>query len=558
MELYKYNSKNIQRNYHYFSNYKRNYDKMNNKEGCHHRINVHSNHTTGQKIDVTHKSDIFRIKNELYASKCSDLENNNVLDSTHHITTIMSSNSFSTAPVTRNLFIDHAPSSYMAFHTFPKTHKAKRKMFRAQNNESSLILEPISFPISDQNEKDKKEKQRRNSFNSNDYEFNKSSNTTIEIGSDYFKKQFVHAPTMSIFHRRILRTNHSKYLCLCFIALCTYLSVSNFYLDKSHLYNNSGIGISNEMQDSNQIKVDETAKNIYKVYPRIIFDTYSIPPEKIESHESIRIPVDESKSLKQKGGTEELDIIQHQNQYSEGQDDYNLSSNVDKTQGFNSNNEESVFDTITNDTYTVGARISNWDKDCVIKRPWQSNFYPTCNIMHEFDITTGILPNRDNDALVTNQFQMISTGGSIRLTWKLDLASSYSKILNRNNEAYPNEYVLKMLRIDREFNKHTFESNRIDSIAMERLSKSPHVMNEYSFCGQSVITEFAHGHSNSLAKRKKLTSMNRLVIAKDLLEGLSHIHGIDYFNGENATLVHNDINPSNIGKIIFSCHIHSP
>ena len=173
---------------------------------------------------------------------------------------------------------------------------------------------------------------------------------------------------------------------------------------------------------------------------------------------------------------------------------------------------------------------SNWDKDCVLKTKWQSTFYPTCNSMHEIN-------------LISSQTDLISSGGSWRLTWKFMIPPPLSQLFKDSTDTF----VLKMLRIDREFNAISFEHNRIDSIALERLTSSPHVLNQYSFCGQSVITDFAAGNSNSLIKQKRLQPMDRLYLAKNLLEGLAHIHGIDYPDGNNATLIHNDINPANIG-----------
>ena len=43
------------------------------------------------------------------------------------------------------------------------------------------------------------------------------------------------------------------------------------------------------------------------------------------------------------------------------------------------------------------------------------------------------------------------------------------------------------------FEEDYFEHNRVDAVAMERLTSSPNVVNIFGFCGHSVMTEFADG-----------------------------------------------------------------
>jgi serine/threonine protein kinase len=90
-----------------------------------------------------------------------------------------------------------------------------------------------------------------------------------------------------------------------------------------------------------------------------------------------------------------------------------------------------------------------------------------------------------------------------------------------------------------------FEHNRIDAIAMERLTASPHVINIYAFCGHTVVTEFADGtRVGSLADQFKHRPLQRLRIARDVALGLADIHGID--GDGNTTFIHFDVNPSNV------------
>lgn len=103
-------------------------------------------------------------------------------------------------------------------------------------------------------------------------------------------------------------------------------------------------------------------------------------------------------------------------------------------------------------------------------------------------------------------------------------------------------------RYEHKFEDAHFEHDRIDAVAMERLTSSPHVINVFGFCGHSVITEYAEGtRVGSLADKSKKVPLARLKIARDIANGLADVHGID--GDGNATFVHLDINPANVVSI---------
>jgi serine/threonine protein kinase len=107
---------------------------------------------------------------------------------------------------------------------------------------------------------------------------------------------------------------------------------------------------------------------------------------------------------------------------------------------------------------------------------------------------------------------------------------------------------LLAFRFEHKFEDAHFEHDRIDAVAMERLTSSPHVINVFGFCGHSVITEYAEGtRVGSLADKSKKVPLARLKIARDIANGLADVHGID--GDGNATFVHLDINPANVVSI---------
>ena len=101
------------------------------------------------------------------------------------------------------------------------------------------------------------------------------------------------------------------------------------------------------------------------------------------------------------------------------------------------------------------------------------------------------------------------------------------------------------VRYEHNFEHKYYETDRVDALAMSRLTFSPHVVDIYSFCGRTVLTEYANGPSLGIVFDKaKRHPLKRLEVARDLANGLSHVHyGKD---GTEAHFVHFDINPANI------------
>lgn len=103
-------------------------------------------------------------------------------------------------------------------------------------------------------------------------------------------------------------------------------------------------------------------------------------------------------------------------------------------------------------------------------------------------------------------------------------------------------------RFQHDFEEAHFEHSRIDAVAMERLTASPHVINIFGFCGHSVLTEYADGKRvGELADKMKRTPLARLRIVRDIANGLADVHGID--GDGNATFVHFDVNLANVVSI---------
>ena len=171
--------------------------------------------------------------------------------------------------------------------------------------------------------------------------------------------------------------------------------------------------------------------------------------------------------------------------------------------------------------------------DCVPMAPWQTASYPTCNEIHAIDLST---PTETNYSVLAE--------GWFRTTYE------YTPVLNR-------KVVLKMLRPVREFLPEYYELHRRDAVAMERLTHSPHVVDIYSFCGNSAINEFADFPFMGISSLEQFDRRVRgktheralaikLKLAVDIATGLSHIHQGGDRTSQRVQMVHYDINPRNV------------
>lgn len=96
-------------------------------------------------------------------------------------------------------------------------------------------------------------------------------------------------------------------------------------------------------------------------------------------------------------------------------------------------------------------------------------------------------------------------------------------------------------RLEHDLEEAFIENNRVDAIAMERLTASKHVINIYGFCGTSVISEYASKDLATVAALMDPTE--RLKLAIMVAQGLADVHSI---TRGRPSLVHNDLNMANI------------
>jgi len=122
------------------------------------------------------------------------------------------------------------------------------------------------------------------------------------------------------------------------------------------------------------------------------------------------------------------------------------------------------------------------------------------------------------------------------------------------------QLILKTLNWPMEHDEVVYEHQRIDALAGERLTKSPHVINIHGFCGVSALNEFADGGSfgkmmRSSQTRPSLSPEQLLVYARDAALSMADVHDIDG-RGNVTTLIHHDFSGKNFltvnGKLKLS------
>jgi serine/threonine protein kinase len=163
---------------------------------------------------------------------------------------------------------------------------------------------------------------------------------------------------------------------------------------------------------------------------------------------------------------------------------------------------------------------------------WQSTFYPTCNEFHAYDTL---------EALADRDFWMISNKGYWRYAWEVvEHKTKQWTDASWGEYSHDSSIVLRTFKLEHTYEEAFFEDNRVDAIAMERLTKSPYVIKMFGFCGMSVLTEYAGQDIGQVVD--KLDPIEKLELAKLIAQGVSDVHSI----GGEISLVHNDLNFANV------------
>jgi hypothetical protein len=151
-------------------------------------------------------------------------------------------------------------------------------------------------------------------------------------------------------------------------------------------------------------------------------------------------------------------------------------------------------------THTATEEIET--DDCKAQYQWQLTSYPTCNLVHEFDLGS-VYDHETGKAKLR-----IIAHGYWRDVWVVREEISNAK------------RVLKTLRYQHEFHLGNQDRHRRDALAMERLTKSNFVVDIYGYCSNSGAFEYGEGGDVKDAiwprgeSGQNLTQLDKLQIGK--------------------------------------------
>ena len=161
--------------------------------------------------------------------------------------------------------------------------------------------------------------------------------------------------------------------------------------------------------------------------------------------------------------------------------------------------------------------------ECVPMHKWQSQSFPTCNMVHEVDL-------RDWRQTKSGHTQVQLLGhGYYRSVWKVRDYDGFSPI------------AIKTINYDKHFDPRTYDVHRIDAMVMERMTSSPHIMDIYSFCAQSGLFEFADGGSMDdlvfgYVKEKMPKNLGKLRYAVAVAKATEDLHSFESIQGHSAVV----------------------
>lgn len=181
--------------------------------------------------------------------------------------------------------------------------------------------------------------------------------------------------------------------------------------------------------------------------------------------------------------------------------------------------------------YNKKRREKPRDERCKLAE-WQKHVKPTCNSVHENDLTDFFV---ENDIKADERVRLIAHG-YWRDVWKI--RDGGKDVWN----------AFKTMRYVHDYTERNYERHERDAIVMETLTASQYIVDMYSFCGHSAFTDFTtEGTVSDLIWPKNGSNMTlsmreRLDLAINIAHAVSDVHF--FRRSDGATISHADISPS--------------
>lgn len=198
-----------------------------------------------------------------------------------------------------------------------------------------------------------------------------------------------------------------------------------------------------------------------------------------------------------------------------------------KRKGFQSKSTKERQDDLKKSKKYPTPELDIWEtKDCKAMHPWQLTSFPTCNKLHEVDLSPHHL---DQDGFVR-----IINHGYFRDVWTI-----------HDDDLQHTPQVLKTLRYEHKYIDRNYDRHRRDAVAMERLTGSPYIVDIFGYCGNNGLFEYSpggdidHALFSKSSLKHPMIKYDRLRIAAQVANGIADAHHVD--DQGRATIAHTDI-----------------
>jgi serine/threonine protein kinase len=168
-----------------------------------------------------------------------------------------------------------------------------------------------------------------------------------------------------------------------------------------------------------------------------------------------------------------------------------------------------------------------------VRADWQELNLPNCNLIHEVDLQSVFDRQRQGR---DKPIGILDNG-----MWRDVIAVDPSAVMKE-------PLVLKVMKRVHDFDQRNFDRHRRDALSMEQLTSSPNIVDIYSFCGNSMLTEFIGNNMEHIFLENTLVSSNkfatrhtergRLYLALQAARAVRALHELP-----GGPIVHADLQP---------------
>lgn len=177
---------------------------------------------------------------------------------------------------------------------------------------------------------------------------------------------------------------------------------------------------------------------------------------------------------------------------------------------------------------------------------WQKSSHPNCIEMHQLDLKLLLGYSIASKRFLQSSTLSIENGGKYLSSglWR----DVWSLPTGYNPDLLPlqqDQVVLKMMKPEHEVQLRNFERHRREAVVMDMLTASPRIVDLYSFCGNSLITEYLpmdlakflgtddeHKKQKQETSHRTINSQQRLYLAKETAAALKDLHKYDVMHAD--------------------------